>query len=96
MLDRSYFALPEHDPAAFDHEPLKPYNVGPDALLVNFKSVRFVFAPDAATNALRIVTGAGVARTSLVGTPPPLAAGDCGDWRSSLGAVFATSRRRRR
>ena len=42
-LDRSYFKLPEHDPAAFDQEPLRPYNVGPDALLVNFKAVRFVF-----------------------------------------------------
>ncbi len=40
-LDRSFFALPPHDPAAFDGEPLKPYNVGPDALLVNFKSMRF-------------------------------------------------------
>ena len=38
-----------HDPAAFDHEPLKPYNVGPDALLVNFKSrAASRFAPDAA------------------------------------------------
>ena len=40
-----------YDPAAFDHEPLKPYNVGPDALLVNFKSVRCRFAPDAAGTA---------------------------------------------
>ena len=29
-----------YDPAAFDGEPLKPYNVGPDALLVNFKSMQ--------------------------------------------------------
>ena len=41
-----YFKLPEHDPAAFDQEPLRPYNVGPDALLVNFKAVRFAFAPE--------------------------------------------------
>src|SRR6476469_1581004 len=46
VLDRSRFALPPHDPGAFDHEPLKPYNVGPDALLVNFKSVKLTFAPD--------------------------------------------------
>ena len=39
---------PRTIPAAFDSEPLKPYNVGPDALLVNFKSVRFAFAPNAA------------------------------------------------
>jgi D-alanyl-D-alanine carboxypeptidase/D-alanyl-D-alanine-endopeptidase (penicillin-binding protein 4) len=46
-LDRSRFALAPYDPAAFDHDPLKPYNVGPDALLVNFKSMRLVLAPDA-------------------------------------------------
>ena len=33
-LDRTAFDLPAHDAAAFDGEPLKPYNVGPDALLV--------------------------------------------------------------
>ena len=51
VLDRTFFAPAAHDPAAFDGEPLKPYNVGPDALLVNFKSVRFGFAPDAADDA---------------------------------------------
>jgi D-alanyl-D-alanine carboxypeptidase/D-alanyl-D-alanine-endopeptidase (penicillin-binding protein 4) len=40
VLDRSAFALPPHDPGEFDNEPLRPYNAGPDALLVNFKSVR--------------------------------------------------------
>ena len=39
--------LPAHDAAPFDSEPLRPYNVGPDALLVNFKAVRFAFAPNA-------------------------------------------------
>src|SRR5258708_15312855 len=42
LLDRSYFPLPPHDPAACDAEPLKPYHVGPQALLVDFKSVPFV------------------------------------------------------
>jgi serine-type D-Ala-D-Ala carboxypeptidase/endopeptidase (penicillin-binding protein 4) len=48
VLDRSAFRLPPHDPGAFDGEPLMPYNVGPDALLVNFKVVKFHFAPTAA------------------------------------------------
>ena len=48
VLDRSFFAPVAHDAGAFDGEPLKPYNVGPDALLVNFKSMRFAFAPNAA------------------------------------------------
>jgi D-alanyl-D-alanine carboxypeptidase/D-alanyl-D-alanine-endopeptidase (penicillin-binding protein 4) len=53
VLDRTFFAPVAHDPAAFDREPLKPYNVGPDALLVNFKSVRFDSAPAPAGDAHR-------------------------------------------
>jgi serine-type D-Ala-D-Ala carboxypeptidase/endopeptidase (penicillin-binding protein 4) len=43
VLDRSYFAPVPEEP--IDDEQFRPYNVGPDALLVNFKSLRFVFAP---------------------------------------------------
>jgi D-alanyl-D-alanine carboxypeptidase/D-alanyl-D-alanine-endopeptidase (penicillin-binding protein 4) len=46
VLDRSYFATGEHDPSRFDAEPLRAYNVGPDALLVSFKSVSFQFIPE--------------------------------------------------
>ncbi|MBR6976611.1 MAG: D-alanyl-D-alanine carboxypeptidase, partial [Ottowia sp.] len=35
LLDRSIFDLAEHDAAAFDSDPLRPYNVGPDGLLMN-------------------------------------------------------------
>jgi len=46
ILDRSYFApLPD---APFDGEIYRPYNVVPDALLVNFKALRFTFLPDGA------------------------------------------------
>src|SRR5437899_4659741 len=44
VLDRSYFAPMPHDP--FDSDTFRPYNVTPDALLVNFKSLRFTFVPD--------------------------------------------------
>ena len=43
VLDRSYFG-PAPD-QRIDDEQFRPYNVAPDALLVNFKSLRFVFAP---------------------------------------------------
>ena len=39
VLDRSAFAVPGEDPATFDNKPLRPYNAGPDALLVNFKAL---------------------------------------------------------
>src|SRR5262245_14311298 len=34
VLDRSFFDVGDHDPAKFDGEGLRPYNVGADALLV--------------------------------------------------------------
>jgi D-alanyl-D-alanine carboxypeptidase/D-alanyl-D-alanine-endopeptidase (penicillin-binding protein 4) len=52
ILDRSAFALSAHDPGEFDQQPLRPYNAGPDALLVNFKSLRLLLQADAAGNAV--------------------------------------------
>jgi D-alanyl-D-alanine carboxypeptidase/D-alanyl-D-alanine-endopeptidase (penicillin-binding protein 4) len=89
VLDRTFFAPAAHDPAAFDGEPLKPYNVGPDALLVSFKSVRFVFAPNPAGDAVDVHAEPALASVTIRGAPR-LTPGDCGDWRASLQAVFAT------
>ena len=86
-LDRTFFKLPEHDPAAFDQEPLRPYNVGPDALLVNFKAVRFAFAPDGPRNAVAVLAEPSLPEIAL-GASPQLANGDCGDWRGTLGATW--------
>ena len=79
-LDRSRFALAPYDPAAFDHEPLKPYNVGPDALLVNFKSVRLTLAPDAAGTGV-IVHAEPPLDAVTLGPPPAIAGEECDDWR---------------
>src|SRR5688500_13706448 len=43
LLDRSHFFPVVDEP--FDNDPYRPYNVRPDALLVNFKSLRFSFLP---------------------------------------------------
>src|SRR5918993_5076822 len=43
VLDRSHFTALALPP--IDSELFRPYNVVPDALLVNFKSLRFVFLP---------------------------------------------------
>ncbi len=45
VLDRSFFSIGVHDPAQFDNEPTRPYNVGPDAMLLNFKSFHLHFVP---------------------------------------------------
>src|SRR5512134_418590 len=44
VLDRSHFTSVALAP--IDSELFRPYNVVPDALLVNFKALRFVFQPD--------------------------------------------------
>jgi D-alanyl-D-alanine carboxypeptidase/D-alanyl-D-alanine-endopeptidase (penicillin-binding protein 4) len=44
VLDRSFFAPVQYGP--FDDDVFRPYNVTPDALLVNFKSLRFTFVPE--------------------------------------------------
>lgn len=87
VVDRSYFAPGPYDPGAFDAEPLRPYNVGPDALLVNFKSVRFVFAPNAAGDGVEVRTEPALANVVVHGAPR-LVAGECGDWKGSLRAGF--------
>jgi D-alanyl-D-alanine carboxypeptidase/D-alanyl-D-alanine-endopeptidase (penicillin-binding protein 4) len=54
VLDRGFFEAGSHDPARFDNEPLRPYNVGPDALLLNYKSIRLVFLADAERKAVAV------------------------------------------
>src|SRR3989344_3754829 len=54
VLDRTAFEGPNHDPARFDGEPLRPYNAAPDALLLNYKSSVMTFVPDAAAVLARI------------------------------------------
>ena len=87
VLDRSFFAPAPHNAASFDGEPLKPYNVGPDALLVNFKSVKFTFAPGAAGDAMDLAVEPSLDAVHL-NTVPHLAPGECGDWRSTVAASF--------
>jgi D-alanyl-D-alanine carboxypeptidase/D-alanyl-D-alanine-endopeptidase (penicillin-binding protein 4) len=90
VLDRSAFDLPPTDPGAFDGEPLRPYNVAPDALLLNYKSVIFGFVPDPARGLARVTQ-----QPTLEGAPTtievPLAAGPCSDWRTALKAEFTVT-----
>jgi len=66
VLDRSHFAPENHDPARFDGEPLRPYNVGADALLLNFKAIRLTFVPDAAAKTVSVSAEPAPAQFDLV------------------------------
>ncbi|EJN09307.1 D-alanyl-D-alanine carboxypeptidase/D-alanyl-D-alanine-endopeptidase [Herbaspirillum sp. YR522] len=83
VLDRSYFADNVYDPSQFDGDPQKPYNVGPDALLLNYKTIAFRFTPDATTNSVTVTTDPPLAGYAV--TPPRLSAEPCPpDWQSRL------------
>lgn len=83
VLDRSAFRLPPHDPAAFDNEPLRPYNAGADALLINFKSLRLTLAPDPFTKTTLLIPET-PAEGLRVSSRIALTDGECGDWREKL------------
>lgn len=54
LLDDSYFQVSSSDPGAFDRQPLRAYNVIPNALMMNFKVVRYYFKPDIAQNKVHV------------------------------------------
>jgi len=85
VLDKSMFDPLPHDPAQFDGEEGRAYNVGPDALLVNFKSIAITFVPDPVSKVARVVIVPDVAGLKAPRTVPAVEGG-CGDWRGRLGA----------
>jgi D-alanyl-D-alanine carboxypeptidase/D-alanyl-D-alanine-endopeptidase (penicillin-binding protein 4) len=92
VLDRSGFQVPEQSPADFDGEPLRPYNVRPDALLLNYRSVVLTFTPDAARGSAQVSADPPLAGVQ-VDTALPLTSAPCDDWRGALKADFADSAR---
>lgn len=94
VLDHSAFVLPAHDPAAFDGEPLRPYNAAPDALLLNFKAVVFNLVPDPAAGVARVQMEPPLAGVQAPATVPLAPAGTaCGDWRANLRADWSDATR---
>lgn len=82
ILDRSLFATPSHDAASFDDAPLKPYNAGPDALLLNYKALALHFRPDPMRLIADVQTDPPLAGLPVVA--PILSNGACGDWQGGL------------
>lgn len=95
VLDRSVFADPdasEQNPATFDGEALRPYNVRADALLLSYKALSFTFTPDPA-HGVAVISTEPALEGVRADVRVPLAAGvgatRCDDWRSALQADFS-------
>ena len=84
VLDRGAFAPDTRSAADFDNAPSEPYNVLPDALLMNYRSVTLSFQPDPAAHVAHVVVEPALAGFAVDATVP-LSHGNCDDWRGALG-----------
>jgi serine-type D-Ala-D-Ala carboxypeptidase/endopeptidase (penicillin-binding protein 4) len=83
VLDRSAFRPGLQNPGDFDGDPLRPYNVQPDALMLNYKSLTLTFAPDALAGVARITADVPLSGLQFDDSVP-LISGPCDDWRAPL------------
>ena len=84
-LDHGRFNVGGVDPAAFDGDAVSPYNVVPDALLLNYKAVRFTLVPiDGAARPLVLPTPR--LAQMQIDNRITLTDGACGEWRDELQA----------
>lgn len=79
VLDRTFFSVDDINPGGFDNEPTRPYNVIPDALLVNYKSIWLQFLPDEAAGRVRILSTPQLPQVTII-NQLALGMGSCDFW----------------
>lgn len=87
ILDSSWMEPQRFDSADFDGDPTRPYNVGADALLVNYNVLSLQLHPD--TDGLKVTTLTPLALQSTVNVQ--FVTGTCGEWRYRLTPAFRMS-----
>jgi len=83
LLDHGGFAPTDRSPADFDNAPSEPYNVLPDALLMNYRAVTLSFQPDPQAHVARVSAEPKLAGLAIDATVP-LSKAACDDWRGAL------------
>jgi len=92
VLDQGAFEASAGSPAEFDNEPLRPYNVHAEALLLSQKAVTYRFTPDAARGLAAVGAEPALAGVT-VDVSVPLVDGPCDDWRAGLRAELGDAKR---
>ncbi len=85
ILDNSWMQPQSMDAAEFDHDPTRPYNVGPDALLVNFNVLNLHLHEQGESLSLTPVTPVALQTSVQVS----LGKGSCSAWRDGLQPQFS-------
>ncbi|MFA7267739.1 MAG: D-alanyl-D-alanine carboxypeptidase/D-alanyl-D-alanine-endopeptidase [Sterolibacterium sp.] len=90
VLDRSLFETGGADGTdleLIDDQPLRPYNVSPDALLLNFKALRVQLVADAERKTLAVLPEPRPTNLDVINLIQPVNGnGGCGDWKEALRA----------
>lgn len=87
VLDRSAFEARDFDPAAFDNDPFRPYNAGPDALLLNHKVLEVTFKPNGLDGTVNIQLSPGLDGVTVKG-PALKDTGSCNGWQKEINMQF--------
>lgn len=88
ILDRSYFDIPEHDAYSFDGDGNRPYNLGADALLLNYRSFAVQIVPDEEAGVARLYPSPRIRGVRLPESVP-LSDESCGSWRKKLAPDYS-------
>lgn len=91
VLDRSFFDIPAEDPRAFDNEPYKPYNVAPDALLLNYRAHRVRFFSQSASAKPSVIFDPSLPNTQPFTNEIKLTKTVCGDWKEKIRFQIGTT-----
>ena len=82
VLDRNAFQLAPYDPAAFDKDPARAYNVGPDALLLNFNAIHLHLIPQGGK--VSILAEPELAGIRIENRLITISQGDCSNWDDAI------------
>jgi D-alanyl-D-alanine carboxypeptidase/D-alanyl-D-alanine-endopeptidase (penicillin-binding protein 4) len=88
VIDNSYFEIEKVDPGDFDGQAYRTYNVVPDALLVNFQAIDFMFLPDLAGDAVEIIANPMPANLTIR-NQLRLTGGYCGGFQNGISVSIA-------
>ena len=83
VLDSSHFDLPGSDPAAFDGRPYRAYNVLPEALMVNYRTLALRLLPQPESRSVRVMVDPLLPSLDLKNSLT-LTNGACNDWKDAL------------
>lgn len=91
VLDGSAFNVSNGDQAAFDNQPYRAYNIGPEALMVNYRTLTLRLIPQPESKTVRVVADP-LPESLALSNKLTLTSGKCNEWRDALAADIRTDK----